>query len=315
MKKVLLLGEPMALLLAEKPGPLEDVRHFTRAMSGAEVNVAIGLQRLGHQTEYMTRLGDDPFGHYIKAALETSSIGTNLITYDQKHQTGIQLKELVLDGKDPKAPYYRRHSAASYISQVDIESIDLSEIAVLHMTGIPPALSKSVRSAVFELMEKAKKQGIYITFDPNLRPALWEDEDTMKAVLNQMAASADLILPGINECKVLLGTDQEKEAAEFYHALGVSRVVIKLGAKGAYISEKADGKIKSNLVPGFHAEKVVDTVGAGDGFAVGVLHGFLEKKSLAECAVYGNAIGAMQVMHRGDNEGLPTREELEAFLS
>ena len=74
MKKTLLFGEPMALLLADTPGALEGVEHFTRRMSGAEVNVAIGLTRLGFPVEYLTRLGDDPFGHYIEQALKDNGI-------------------------------------------------------------------------------------------------------------------------------------------------------------------------------------------------------------------------------------------------
>lgn len=89
MKKTLLFGEPMALLLADTPGVLEGVEHFTRRMSGAEVNVAIGLTRLGFPVEYLTRLGDDPFGHYIEQALKDNGIGTNLLTYDPVYRTGI----------------------------------------------------------------------------------------------------------------------------------------------------------------------------------------------------------------------------------
>ena len=69
----------MALLIADTTGPLEEVEHFTRAMSGAEVNVSIGLSRLGHPVEYLTRLGDDPFGHYIANALKKNEIGTSLV--------------------------------------------------------------------------------------------------------------------------------------------------------------------------------------------------------------------------------------------
>ena len=65
MGKVLLFGEPMALLISDTAGPLAEAGHFSRAMSGAEVNVSIGLVRLGHEVTYLTRLGDDPFGHYI----------------------------------------------------------------------------------------------------------------------------------------------------------------------------------------------------------------------------------------------------------
>ena len=74
MAKTILFGEPMALLIADTEGPLEEVEHFTRALSGAEVNVAIGLSRLGHQVEYLTRLGDDPFGHYTEGVLKKNKI-------------------------------------------------------------------------------------------------------------------------------------------------------------------------------------------------------------------------------------------------
>ena len=76
------------------------------------------------------------------------------------------------------------------------------------MTGIPPALSQSARKATFRLMDRAKEAGIFITFDPNLRPVLWEDEETMCTVLNQLAAKADVVLPGIGECKILAGTSK-----------------------------------------------------------------------------------------------------------
>ena len=102
----------MALLIAAAEGPLEEVTHFERALSGAEVNVSIGLSRLGHDVEYLTRLGDDPFGHYIEKTLRENQIGTEMITYDPIYRTGIQLKNRVTDGSDPYAPYtekVRRH--------------------------------------------------------------------------------------------------------------------------------------------------------------------------------------------------------------
>lgn len=305
----------MALLMAEQEGKLENVEHFQRAMSGAEVNVAIGLTRLGHETEYVTRLGDDPFGYYIKNELQKNGIGIKNIVFDPVYRTGIQLKNKVTDGSDPYAPYYRKESAASKISREDVEKIDLSDIQLVHVTGIPPALSETAREATEYLMERAREKGIFITFDPNLRPALWESEEVMKKELNHLASYADLILPGIAECQILTGKDTKEEAAEFYHSLGVETVIIKDGSNGAYISQRKTGEGgKQAQIPGFHVEKVVDTVGAGDGFAVGVLSGILEGKSMEESVLCGNAIGAIQVMHRGDNEGLPSREALEQFM-
>lgn len=309
MGKTILFGEPMALLIADTTGPLEEVEHFTRAMSGAEVNVSIGLSRLGHPVEYLTRLGDDPFGHYIANALKKNEIGTSLVTYDDVYRTGIQLKNRVTDGSDPYAPYYRKGSAASHITISEIDAIDLTDVELVHVTGIPPALSQSARKATFRLMDRAKEAGIFITFDPNLRPVLWEDEETMCTVLNQLAAKADVVLPGIGECKILAGTEDKKESADFYQKLGVKTVIIKDGSKGAYV-QTAD---ENYDVAGYKVEKVVDTVGAGDGFAVGVLSGILEGLDLKDSVKRGNAIGAIQVMNIGDNEGLPTPKELKAF--
>lgn len=310
MAKVILFGEPMALLIADTVGPLEDVEHFTRAMSGAEVNVAIGLTRLGHNVEYLTKLGDDPFGHYIEKSLIKNKIGTSLISYDSIYRTGIQLKNRVTDGSDPQAPYYRKGSAASHITKEDIDKINLNGIDLIHITGIPPAISQSARKATFRLAERAKENNIFLTFDPNLRPALWEDKETMVEVLNQLSEYADLILPGEEEGEILAGTTDNKEIANFYHNLGVKIVIVKNGYEGAYYSDGND----SCQVSGFKVDKVVDTVGAGDGFAVGVISGIIEGKNLFESVKRGNAIGAIQVTNLSDNEGLPDKEELTLFM-
>ena len=82
--------------------------------------------------EYLTRLGDDPFGHYIEQALKDNGIGTNLLTYDTVYRTGIQLKEYVEDGHDPAAPYYRKGSAASHLSAQEIDALELEEIGLVH---------------------------------------------------------------------------------------------------------------------------------------------------------------------------------------
>ena len=309
MAKTILFGEPMALLIADTTGPLEEVEHFTRALSGAEVNVSIGLSRLNHQVEYLTRLGDDPFGHYIENQLKKNNIGTSMVTYDSVYRTGIQLKNRVTDGSDPYAPYYRKGSAASHISVKEIDALDLTDVELVHVTGIPPALSESAREATFRLMERAKEEGIFLTFDPNLRPALWENEETTIRVINELAQNTDVVLPGIGECAILAGTEDVEAAADFYQNLGAKTVVIKDGSNGAYVR---DGKA-SYRVPGYKVTNVVDTVGAGDGFAVGVLSGILEGLEMKESVLRGNAIGAIQVMNISDNEGLPTHEELKKF--
>ena len=309
MSKVILFGEPMALLIADSLGPLEEIEHFTRTLAGAEINVCIGLARLGHAVTYVTRLGEDPFGYYIRNFLQKEQIGTEFITFDPIYKTGIQLKNKVIDG-DPYAPYYRKGSAASYISGKEIDQIDFINTKHVHVTGIPPALSDSCRAATYRLMERAREHKVFLSFDPNLRQALWSSKDEMVAVINDLASKADLVLPGINEGVILTGHGDPEEIADFYQKLGVKQVVIKSGAKGAFVR---DGEI-SYMVSGYKIKQIVDTVGAGDGFAVGVISGKLEGLSLKESVKRGNAIGAIQITHVSDNEGLPTREELKKFM-
>ena len=92
MSKVFLVGEPMALFSASTLGSIEDVKNFNRSLAGAEVNVCIGLKRLGHDVEYVTKLGKDPFAKYIIKALNNEGIGTRYITTDPAYLTGFQVK-------------------------------------------------------------------------------------------------------------------------------------------------------------------------------------------------------------------------------
>lgn len=301
----------MGLFSANESGKLDDASYFSKTVAGAEVNVSIGLSRLGMDVELITRLGEDYFGRYILKFLESEGIGTEFVSFDEKSNTGFMLKSKTEEG-DPETAYYRKGSAFSELSIEDlIDLVDFKKVKVLHITGIPSAVSRSVRSTIYYLMGKAKESGTFITFDPNLRPALWEDEETMKKVLNELATYADVILPGIEEARILTDLEEPDDIAEFYFEKGVKYIVIKMGPSGAYV--KGVGK-EIVFVPGFKAEKVVDTVGAGDGFAVGIISGYLDGLSLEEAAVRANAIGAIQVQNLGDNEGLPDRKTLLDFI-
>lgn len=310
-KDVVLIGEAMGLFSAYESGKLDDAYYFSKKVAGAEVNVGIGLSRLGIEAEFITRLGDDYFGRYILNFLELEGIGTDFVSQDEESNTGFMLKSKTDEG-DPETAYYRKGSAFSKLFIEDVIGlVDFKNVKVLHITGIPSAVSRSVRSVVYYLMGKAKEAGTFITFDPNLRPALWEDEETMKKVLNELATYADAVLPGIEEAKSLTGLDDPDEIADFYFEKGVKFVVLKMGASGAYVKSAGKEKI---FVPGFKVEKVIDTVGAGDGFAVGIISGYLDGLSLEQSAIRANAIGAIQVQNLGDNEGLPDRETLLNFI-
>ena len=134
----------------------------------------------------------------------------------------------------------------------------------------------------------------------------------MVRVMNALAAMADIVLPGLGEGRLLTGQETPEAIADFYLGGVTHTVILKVGAKGAFC-KCSDGS--SFEAEGFPVEHVVDTVGAGDGFAVGVVSALLEGLSLPQAVRRGNAIGALAVLSPGDSEGLPTREQLEAFLS
>lgn len=300
----------MALFTAQVEGELDEINQFSKSLAGAEVNVCIGLTRLGHEASYVTRLGNEPLGTYVQKSLHKEGIGTQFITLDDVYKTGIMFKNKVSEGKDPKTAYYRKGSAFSHMSAEDVDKIDFNGVKLVHVTGIPAALSESCREATFRLIDRAKEAGIYVTFDPNLRPALWESKEVMIEVINKLASKSDMVLPGISEGLTLMGSDEPEKIADFYQKLGAKDVVIKLGKDGAYVREGD----KSFIVPGFKVENIVDTVGAGDGFAVGIISGILEGLSPKDYVIRANAIGAIQLKSSSDNEGLPTREELDTYI-
>lgn len=309
MNSILTVGEPMVMFVADNIGSLEEVKHYTRRAAGAELNVSLGLQRLGYDVTYATRLGEDPLGRYLYNLIQDSGLSTLSDPFDNMLSTGFQLKSKVESG-DPEVVYFRKNSAAAHLSKADIDQINLSYKDHVHVTGIPLALSEACREAIFHLISRAREHHLGLTFDPNLRPSLWPDEATMVRTINEAAQLCDYVLPGIGEGKILTGWDDEKMISKFYRDRGVKGVIVKLGSRGAYFSVgDAEG-----YVHGFQVEKVADTVGAGDGFAVGLISGLLEELPIEDAVRRGNAIGAMQVTVPGDNEGLPTRKQLAEFF-
>ncbi len=299
----------MGLFIAQEEGKLSDVSGYSMAVAGAEFNVAVGLARLNLPVTYLTRLGEDPFGQKIVRTLQRNGIGSEFVSFSKERSTGFMLKSKVSTG-DPKIFYFRKGSAASTLSKEDVDRMDFSGYGFVHLTGIFPALSESTKEASFYLIKKAREHGLTVSFDPNLRPQLWPDTETMVQTLNEFAALSDYVLPGEAEGELLCGDRDPRKIGQFYLERGAKAVVTKMGSRGAYLMTEQD----QELVPGFSIEKVVDTVGAGDGFAAGILSALMEGKNLYEAVRRANAVGAIQVTSIGDNDGLPSRAQLAGFM-
>ena len=306
---VVAFGESMALFAAETPGDLAGVSAFTRRLAGADSNVAIGLARLGLAVDWTSRVGDDAFGRFIVAALTAEGVHCDRVTRDPVRPTGLQFKARRDDGGDPETVYCRGGSAASALCPADMPAARLACARHLHCTGIPAAISDSAQALCHHAMDSMRAAGGTISFDPNLRPSLWRDEPTMIAAINALAAKADWVLPGLAEGQRLTGCDEPGAIAGFYLDAGAAEVVVKRGAHGAYWQSRAGRIVEA---PGVSVERVVDTVGAGDGFAAGFISARLDGLTVEAALRRANAIGARVIGSVGDCEGLPYRHELDA---
>ncbi len=309
MNKVLLIGEPMELLLAMDEGKLSEVRNFYATVTGAELNVAVGVSRLGLTARYMTRLGDDPRAERIRTFMKANDIADDLIITDPNHQTGCMMKSKSLPGEH-EIYYYRQKTAASFICEDDINSLDLSDIRVIHMTGIFPAISETAANAARRLIERAQAEHITIVFDPDLRGMLWTTDKHTLDLINEFAAKVDIFLPNLNEAEKLCGLSEPNEIAEHYLKLGAKKVVITMGKKGAFYKSR----VESGIVPTFQADEVVNTLGAGDAFAAGLISGICDEIPLSEAVIRANAAGCIQIQNNSDNAGLPTMAELREYM-
>ncbi|PMW94197.1 2-dehydro-3-deoxygluconokinase [Pseudomonas sp. FW215-R2] len=307
---ILSFGETMAMFVAEQSGDLAFVDQFHRRIAGADSNVAIGLSRLGFNVAWLSRVGADSLGRFVVETLHGEGLDCSHVEVDPAHPTGFQLKSRNDDGSDPTVEYFRRGSAASHLSPKSINPTLLGA-RHLHATGIPPALSASAREMSHELMTRMRNAGRSVSFDPNLRPSLWASEREMITEINRLAALAHWVLPGLSEGRLLTGFEDPADIAAFYLDQGAEAVAIKLGPQGAYYRTHLD----QGFVAGVPVETVVDTVGAGDGFAVGMISALLEHLSFPEAVRRANWIGSRAVQSRGDMEGLPTRSELTADRS
>ena len=185
---VITIGEPMVLFAAQQPGPLDQVESFVRTTAGAELNVAIGLARLGLRVGYVTRVGADSFGRSLLATLDREGIDRREVGIDPERPTGFMLKSRSDDGRDPQIEYFRRGSAASHLGATDHPRAYCAASRHLHLTGIFVAGSPSTRELVFELAADARAAGRSISFDPNIRPSLWRTQGEMVECLNRLAS-------------------------------------------------------------------------------------------------------------------------------
>lgn len=312
---VVTLGETMALLSPSPAPRLRDGAGMILGLGGAESNVAIALARLGCPSTWISRVGDDDFGTLVVRELRAEGVTVHA-ERDPVQPTGLMVKE-ARSGRTTRVRYYRAGSAASQLSSgyVEQQAEVIASAAVLHITGITPALGAGPRAALLRAVELAAAAQTFVSFDVNHRSTLWSNAEA-RPVLVDLARRSDLTFAGPEEAALLLGIepvgiesfeDGEKLARQLLDLVG-GQVVLKLGHLGA-IALDGDQAHHGPTQP----VVVTDAVGAGDAFVGGYLAALLDGGDAADCLSLANRLGGAVCQAIGDWEALPTRAELDAL--
>lgn len=303
---VVTFGETMGLMMPLGTKGIEYSYQFGKGFGGAETNVAIGIARLGHHVGWFGHLGNDPFGRMIRKSLRGEGVDVSRVHMSKDAPTGMMLRESVA-GKT-SVYYYRKHSAASEMLPTNIDPKYIQEAKMLHVTGITAALSHSCRETLRESIRIAREAGVKVCFDPNLRLKLWSLKEA-RPVLLELAEQADYFLPGLDELHLLYDTEDFGMIINKLKQLKAVSIV-KGGDNETYI---IDGD-QVTAVPYFKVDRVIDTVGAGDGFCAGFISSILKGSNLSDAVRLGNLIGSMVIQLEGDWEALPTWDQAVAIL-
>lgn len=298
MRRLLTVGETMAVVTPAVAGRLADADLFHIDAGGAESNVAAHLTALGHQVAWWSRLGEDPLGQRIIRQLRTRGVDVSAVELDAAHPTGLYVK-------DPGGGvgYYRAGSAASFLAADDAEGVELSDVSVLHVSGITAAISASARAFLVRLLDRARAAGVLVSFDVNHRPALWSAAEA-GAVLKPLAERADIVFVGRDEAENLWGTSTPAEVRSVLPY--VPELVVKDGAVGATAFVGEDSVFRPSPVV-----DVVDLVGAGDAFAGGYLGALCDGAAPADRLVAGHQRAALTIQTTGDSVVTPEQRSDE----
>lgn len=308
MNDVITIGESMITFDPDVKGPMKFVNGFKKKVGGAELNVAIGCSRLGLKAGWISRLGNDEFGKYIQTFARGEGVDISQVSLVDDHPTSLNFKEIMEDG-NVRTFYYRDKSPTLTMTPEDLDEAYFKQAKILHFTGIFPAIDPKHIEIVERSITLAKKHGLKVSFDPNIRLRMWSKQEA-KVALSKLLPHVDILLAGDEEMDIIMGESDPKKIIEKSKQLGISYIAVKQGDKGAV--GYRDGEFV--VSPPVKASKVVDTVGAGDGFNAGVLYGILHDWPLEKTLHFANTIGSMVVGVAGDNEGLPYFEDVQERL-
>lgn len=305
-EKVWVLGDAVVDLLPEGDS------YLLKCPGGAPANVAVGIARLAGQSGFIGRVGDDPFGHFMKQTLNDENVDTDFMHHDPVHRTSTVVVALDEQG-ERSFTFMVRPSADLFIVADDLPQFKFREW--LHVCSIALSAEPS-RSTTFMAMASIKAAGGKVSFDPNIRTDLWTDEEQLRECLAQALRLADVVKLSVEELQFISG--------ELDLQSGIDKLVSFYPLHLLLVTQGKDGVIayyqgKTHHFPS-RPVVCVDTTGAGDAFVAGLLCGLAEQgmpeniAHLEQILVQAQLCGALATTAKGAMTALPRRQDLVKFL-
>lgn len=266
-------------------------------------NVAIAAARQGARVGLISAVGADPFGNDLCDLWQRESVSADHVLVQSGQETGLYF--VFHDDNGHHFVYRRKGSAASRLAPADIPRKAIAGARVFYSSGIGLAVSDSLRDSTFKAVDIARKAGVTIAFDPNLRTALWP-LDRARRVTHDLMRACDIALPGLDDARQLTGLHSPEEIIGFYHDLGARVVALTLGADGIAVS---NGDTIHTL-PGVQVD-AKDATGAGDCFNGIFLANFLRDGDILNAARTANLGAALSTTGYGAVDPIPNNVSLK----
>ncbi|MDY6817040.1 MAG: carbohydrate kinase [Halobacteriales archaeon] len=312
--RILVAGETLIDFVPETIAPLETVECFKRRAGGAPANVAVGLAKLKETPWLWTRIGGDRFGTFLDSTLAAYELPARFIERDESAKTTLAFVGHNEDG-DAEFSFYREDTADTRFETGRIPDGVLDTVEIVYAGGIVLSADPA-RAAIFELLDRAQKQGCRIFFDPNTRPELWTDGES-QPVIERALARADIVATSTDDLMAIGWPGSIDRLLDKLLASGPHTAFLTKGEVGAVVktTDRAPWGEQRYSHAGF-AVDAVDPTGAGDAFAAAVLAGLVESDgSLQEILQFANAVGALATTTSGGMAAMPTQAAVTAFLA
>lgn len=320
MPEIICLGEILLDMFSAQAGAsLEKASGFLPVPGGAPANVAIGLAKLGVDSALISKVGDDPFGRLLRSVLLQGQVDISQLKVDEDSRTTLAFISTRKDGERDFC-FYRNPGADMMLTAEEISEEFIKSARIFHYGSISMICNPSYR-ATLKALEYAKKYGLLVSYDPNLRLSLWKNEEQARQRIMEGLNNSDLVKLNDEELEFITGISDLREGTDTILKYGVKVVFVTQGDKGSFFNNRKDcGFVESYKV------HIVDTTGCGDGFTSGMLAKLLEKikqgkdifnldsQEMKDILTFANTAGGLTATKRGVIPSLPTQKEIQRLL-